>query len=592
MSSQRLEQGALLNGRYAIQEVVGRGGMGTVYRALDTRLEIVVAVKEMTEKNVSFEERATAIRQFEREAKMLGQLQHLNLPRVTDYFVEEDHCYLIMEFVVGETLDAKLREAKGAPLPLPIVLDWSVQIADVLTYLHGQDPPIVFRDVKPANIMVQADGTVKLIDFGIARRFTAGATKDTLLYGSPGYSPPEQYGRAQTDPRADIYAMGATLHHLVTGRDPAATPFRFPAIRALDPLLPQALETFISRCVEMDEEKRIQSAEEARDTLVHIRTASLLTYRPAPEPTGASARPRGPVPGENSRRTTAPRVVSSRVQRAQERALARRLGLSIAVLLVVSAVGAIAYKSFPRQAPANPKQAPKVIVPPVNPTVSAPVPEKQQETTGWISLSTDPIGAEIHVDGKSAGKTPLDIPNLAPGRHVFRFVPSEGSGLVEATRVVEIVAGQNRDILTVLLGSPSSSGDQPLAQLGNVAAKTVTGERPESSGVRISLNMRVHKGQGKEGVVGIFFYSPDGKPMQPARGVTGYQSQDGQLAAFSGFHVEADTTDFPDFPIFVPLRAFPPDTTYDKVTYRIEAFLDNKLVGQTDLMPLVSRTPP
>src|SRR5437763_13762017 len=135
LATHRLPEGALLSGRYEIIEIVGRGGMGTVYRARDNRIDSVVAVKEMTEKDVSADERAAGIRQFEREAKLLGQLSHPHLPRVTDYFVEEDRCYLVMEFVQGVTLESRLNETDGKPLPLAEVLDCGVHLAATLVYL-------------------------------------------------------------------------------------------------------------------------------------------------------------------------------------------------------------------------------------------------------------------------------------------------------------------------------------------------------------------------------------------------------------------------------------------------------------------------
>lgn len=594
MSSLRLEQGALLNGRYSIQEVVGRGGMGTVYKALDTRLDIVVAVKEMTEKAVSSDERATAIRQFEREAKLLGQLQHVNLPRVTDYFVEDEHWYLIMEYVLGETLETMLRVANGHPLPLSNVLDWSVQIADVLAYLHGQSPPIVFRDVKPANIMVQADGTIKLIDFGIARRFTEGATKDTLLYGSPGYSPPEQYGRAQTDSRSDIYAFGATLHHLVTGRDPAPTPFKFPLIRSFDPMLPVALETLISKCLEMEEERRIQSAEEVRDALVHIRTANMLAERSPAIGSAASGRVRtnGHGSGSASRRTAAPKVVSTRVQHAHDVALIRRILVGVLLLVVTAALGAYAYRKLPKQVPGRNGSPPITASAPPPSAVPKPVETERPAATGTIHLTTTPPGATIYADGKQVGKSPLEIANLSPGTHTLRYVAPDGSGLAEAVRDVEIVEGQNPPVETPLSAPPSAPAAQPGAVLDRVTPETVTGATQDRTGVRITLNMRLVGGSGKQGIVGVFFYGPDGKPIVPASGVNGFQSKDGQLAVFTPFHAEADTVDFHEMRMFVPLGAFPPDTTYDKVLYRVETFLDDKLVAQSDLLPLVNKSAP
>lgn len=218
----------MLNDRYRIVRVLGRGGMGTVYLAEHIRLETVVAVKEVSGPRSNEDEYRLALQQCEQEAKFLVRLHHPNLPRVMDAFIENDRFYLVMEYIEGVTLENRMRDGGDGPLDVHEVVEWGLQIADVLAYLHSQEPPIIFRDLKPANIMVQPDGSVRLIDFGIARRFHPGASKDTALLGSVGYSPPEQFGRSQTDTRSDLYAFGATLHHLLTGRDPAAEPFKFP----------------------------------------------------------------------------------------------------------------------------------------------------------------------------------------------------------------------------------------------------------------------------------------------------------------------------------------------------------------------------
>jgi tRNA A-37 threonylcarbamoyl transferase component Bud32 len=582
-ASERLEEGALLNGRYAILEVVGRGGMGRVYRALDTRLDITVAVKEMTERDLSPEDREMAVRQFEREAKLLGQLYHGNLPRVTDYFVEEEHCYLVMEFVVGRTIESLLRAAKGQAMPLVSVLDWAIQLSDVLTYLHGQDPPIVFRDIKPANIMLQEDGTVKLIDFGIARRFQQGATKDTLLYGSPGYSPPEQYGRAQTDPRSDIYALGATLHHLLTGRDPSSTPFKFPTIRSLNPDLPAALDIFISKCVEMDEEKRIQTAEEARDTLIHIRTDTVAAEQmAAARPVSG---PSGPRPGTG--KGSGPRVVSSRVQAVEQARTIKRLIVSVVVMAVVVAMGALAMKMRPKS---TPKPRVDTAAPPVTslPNNTEPtVQPKAGDTPATVRITTTPPGVTVMLDGKEVGKSPVELSNIAGGKHTLRLVPPSDSGLAEASRDINVDAGQTKEIETSLQPLPTAptQASAPAATIQRTDAQAITqGNHPA---IRIAVNFRVTGATGKDGIVGVFFYAADGTtPLNPKSDVEHFQNSDGHLTASQPFHVDADPADFPDFALTIPESVFPVDSP-SKVTYRLVVYVDGKVAGQTDTRPLV-----
>jgi formylglycine-generating enzyme required for sulfatase activity len=210
-----LSQGQILNNRYRIETLLGQGGFGAVYRVWDTNLERPMALKE------NLDTSPEAQRQFKREAQILFDLSHPNLPKVIDCFIIPDQGqYLVMEFVEGEDLGEKLRLV-GSPLPEARVLDWVGQVCDALTYLHNQNPPVIHRDIKPANIKVTPAGKVMLVDFGIAKLFdpelrtTVGARAVT-----PGYSPPEQYGRSATDAQSDIYALGATAYHLLTGQLP------------------------------------------------------------------------------------------------------------------------------------------------------------------------------------------------------------------------------------------------------------------------------------------------------------------------------------------------------------------------------------
>jgi serine/threonine-protein kinase len=282
---------SLLAGRYLIVQRVGRGGMGAVYKATDTRLgQKVVAVKEMSEAALTNQlERQQARQAFEQEAQMLARLDHPNLPRVTDHFSEAGKQYLVMDFVDGQTLEGLLDQTSGF-LNVRQVVDWAGQLCDVLDYLHKQQPAIIFRDLKPANIMLGKDGKIKLIDFGIARLFKPGKSADTTSFGTAGYAPPEQYGKGgQTDARSDIYALGATLHHLLTRRDPAQSPFAFPPLRGLNAQVPEGVERVIAKALEHDPARRWQSAQEMGQALRSLQAA------PAPAPQPAESRP-SPAP--------------------------------------------------------------------------------------------------------------------------------------------------------------------------------------------------------------------------------------------------------------------------------------------------------
>lgn len=221
----RLPAQSYLANRYIILQKVGQGGMGAVYKAADSRLTgRVIAIKEMSDAAITTpQERRQALTAFQREAELLTRLRHANLPRVTDTFAIGNRHYLVMDFIEGETLEQKLNRG-DAPFPEAQVLAWASQLCDVLGYLHNQEPPVIFRDLKPGNIIIDPAGQVKLIDFGIARFFKHGKSQDTMIMGTPGYASPEQYGTQQTDARSDIYSLGATLFHLSTGRDPGHYP--------------------------------------------------------------------------------------------------------------------------------------------------------------------------------------------------------------------------------------------------------------------------------------------------------------------------------------------------------------------------------
>jgi len=259
----------LFRNRYIIVSKVGSGGFGSVYKARDIQSgDRLVAIKEVSLQGLHPQAMIEVTTAFQREVSVLSQLDHPNLPHLYEHFQNPDHWYLVMDFIAGETLEQYQSKAPNRRLLLSEVLDIGLQLCIVLDYLHSQQPPIVFRDLKPANIMRTPTGQLYLIDFGIARYFKPGQAKDTVALGSLGYAAPEQYGRSQTTPRADIYSLGALLHQLLTARDPSEAPFRFLPLRPKshsDPgslttsmvdMLVNKLETLITSMLEMDVNKR------------------------------------------------------------------------------------------------------------------------------------------------------------------------------------------------------------------------------------------------------------------------------------------------------------------------------------------------
>lgn len=246
---------------YRILKLVGRGGMGAVYRAERTADSTIWALKEMRPSPTTPPDEIEENRNlFEQEAKLLASLSHPNIPVLADYFTFDGRPVMVMEFIEGETLEDRMLQT-NAPFPEQQALGFGIQLCRVLHYLHTQQPPIIYRDLKPPNIMVtRANGVMKLIDFGVARTHKKGKSKDTIAMGSAGYAPPEQYGRGQTDARSDVYALGATLLHLLTNLPPV--PLQTPAVGYIgrfNPSVSSNTEQVIIKAMDLEREKRFGS---------------------------------------------------------------------------------------------------------------------------------------------------------------------------------------------------------------------------------------------------------------------------------------------------------------------------------------------
>lgn len=276
----QLKPGELFADRYHIQEIIGIGGMGTVYRARDTNFKAIrlVAIKEMISQITDPLVRKNIYAIYERESNILATLRHQSIPRIYDYFINKDRAYVIMEFIHGRDLDDILAETTTF-FPQDLVLNWAVELCDVLHYLHSNKPePVIFRDIKPSNVMINQQNHPVLVDFGIAKIFESG--KKNTMVGTQGYSPPDQY-RGEATPKVDIYALGATLHHLLTLRDPRLeAPFSFDErpIKEINHNVADEFIAVIDRALQYDPDDRFDTAEEMKKALVNAarKTGTLI----------------------------------------------------------------------------------------------------------------------------------------------------------------------------------------------------------------------------------------------------------------------------------------------------------------------------
>jgi len=409
-TSMPLQAGSILRHRYRIEGVLGQGGMGAVYKAFDINLGVAVAVKENL---FTTEEYA---RQFKREATILASLRHPNLPRVTDHFViEGEGQYLVMDFIQGVDLREKLE--KDGAIGEAEALPWFLEICDALAYLHGRNPPILHRDIKPGNIKIMPEGRAMLVDFGLAKVVERGSTTTTGAKAmTPGFSPPEQYGTGRTDPRTDVYSLGATIYAALTATIPEDSLERamgreqLTPVRKRKPDISPALARVISKALSVDPGERYQNiAEMAAALASSTRATNPTVVRGLPnlQPRSATT----PIAGEGERTL----LVS---QRVNDRRIPRWAFAALAVIVLLSGglllgprIGPALAALFSRPTPpaaivtastdtpaAEPTATQASILPPPTATPTSPAPPSEtapQATQAPLPATATPTGGGV-----------------------------------------------------------------------------------------------------------------------------------------------------------------------------------------------------
>lgn len=271
-----LETGSVIDGKYKILNEIGHGGMSNVYLAINEKANKPWAVKEIRKsQNRDFR----LLRQsLIMETDLLKKLKHPNLPSIVDVIDSDENFLIVMDYIEGNTLERLLSE-EGAQ-PQEQVADWALQLCDVLDYLHTRPSPVIYRDMKPSNVMLKSDGSVVLIDFGTAREFKERNAADTCCLGTNGYAAPEQFGgMGQTDARTDIYCLGATMYHLVTGHNPSEPPYELYPVTKWNPGLSTGLERIIQKCTQKNPNDRYQNVKELQYDLEHYTDLEIQAQR-------------------------------------------------------------------------------------------------------------------------------------------------------------------------------------------------------------------------------------------------------------------------------------------------------------------------
>ena len=434
--SENLAADTVLANRYRIDKILGQGGMGAVYQARDGSLgDKPVAIKEMRIAASDDKSQQQALAQFRQEAQFLANLEHPNLVQVSDFFAEGGRHYLVMALIKGQSLGDMLQARKGA-FPAPRVVEWGRQLAKVLTYLHNQDPPILFRDLKPSNIMLDGTGTVRLIDFGIARSFNPEGVTATFLQGmgSAGYSPLEQYqGAGGTDPRSDIYALGATLYHLLTNQVPlspvelVSENKTMPPPRRWNPTLPPNVDKILLKMLAIRKEDRYQKMEQVQGLLDQLALSleqaenigtQALGGSPSLPPPDSSALANAPTLSVGWGHGTAPMAAE-----AQSRTMWMTVGaLSMVVLALFGWLGRQGLGSPIPEATQSPQAAATPIV--------TPAPVAQRETLPKPTPARPGVKPVPRRSPPPIAQPPKPEPVRVVVRHVPQppIIPSLGDG--------------------------------------------------------------------------------------------------------------------------------------------------------------------
>jgi len=269
LTEKKLTAGVILHENYEIRRLIKSGGMGAVYEALDKKTDTLCAVKEMLGQSGEAGSSQYMIDSFKREARILRSLHHSNIPVVRDYFIDGNRYYLVMDYIEGKDLETALQEYGEHGVPEELVVKWAKEILHALEYLHSQDPPVIYRDMKPENVMLRAsDGRIMLIDFGLARTINPLSQDTMTSIGTPAYAPKELF-QGQPQIRTDIYSLGATMHCLLTGVIPLI-PFDFSPVRELKSDVSEGLEAIVMKALSMEAPGRYGSAKEMREAIENL----------------------------------------------------------------------------------------------------------------------------------------------------------------------------------------------------------------------------------------------------------------------------------------------------------------------------------
>lgn len=425
------------------------------------------------------------------------------------------------------------------------MIEWALQIVDVLAYLHSQDPPIIFRDLKPANVMVQPDNNIRLIDFGIARKFQPGAVKDTSLLGSVGYLPPEQFGRHQTDTRSDIYALGAMLHHLVTARDPASQPFKFERASDLNPAVPERLSLLLDHCLAMDAKDRPDNVHKVAQELIAIReelkSAPVRAFQAPMQPySGAVGPASGPHSGPHSGSASGgsgsgPKIISAKLNEAQQHRKRPSGGLPS------STAATNTPRAVPMQAvPTGPGKRIALIAASV------------------LVVACGSLAAVITVSRAHSRH------HKGP-RSVATNVSTTERPIVPPTTSAPVLSP------TVSTDPPTPVADRPVV-FNHVGVAGIVQDDHGNALLRIVASGQVTGQVGGEGVIAAFFYDAANNRVMAHDPRPPYANNDGQLSVAHTITLATDPQPF-DKVLDIPLSEFP---TTQGIKVRCVVFLSNK----------------